>query len=212
MTYSDFTLSKARECFGLTLQEPKSLFPDISPLEPSTYLQLALAENLELITALNTEKARSELVIAPILLEVRRQLNYQIGFFSGSEFNVNLEQGLAGYCDYILSAVPDSYEVRAPILMLVEAKNENIKGGLGQCVAEMVAAQQINQAAGLVDQGVYGCVTTGTDWKFLVLMDQILQIDRRDYFVNEIGLILGILLSPFRQRGMVVGQWKAAIE
>jgi hypothetical protein len=88
-----------------------------------------------LATAINTEKARSELIIAPVLLEVRRMLNFQIGFFSGSEFNVDLQAGLSGYCDYILTASKESYEIRTPVVTLAEAKNESIKSGLGQCIA-----------------------------------------------------------------------------
>jgi hypothetical protein len=181
------------------LEEPKHLFSGLPHTTPSDYLMRRLDENLSLVTAINTEKARSELIIAPVLLEVRRQLNYQIGFFSGTEFNVDPAQGLVGYCDYILTAVKDSYEVRSPVLMVVEAKNENIKAGLGQCVAELVAAQQINSKAGLVEQTVYGCVTTGTDWKFLSLSDRILNIDQRDYFINEVSLLLSVLLYPFLQ-------------
>jgi len=198
MAYSDFTLSRVREVFGLVLEEPKSLFLNLVPTSPSDYLKMTLDENLVLVTAINTEKARSELVIAPVLLEVRRQLNYQIGSFSGTEFNIDPIQGLTGYCDYILSAIKDSYEVRSPVLMLVEAKNENIKAGLGQCAAEMIAAQQVNTKAGLVKQLVYGCVTTGTDWKFLELCDRTLKIDQRDYFINEVSLLLTILLQPFQ--------------
>ena len=200
IAYSDFTLSRVREIFGLVLEEPKSLFPHILPTPPSDYLVMTLDENLALVTAINTEKARSELIIAPVLLEVRRQLNYQVGFFSGTEFNIDPTQGLMGYCDFILSAIKDSYEVRSPVLMLVEAKNENIKAGLGQCAAEMIAAQQVNTQAGLLEQSVYGCVTTGTDWKFLKLCDRTLQIDQRDYFINEVSLLLSILLQPFKQR------------
>jgi hypothetical protein len=198
MAYSDFTLSRIREDFRLVFKEPKSLFLNLLPTMPSDYLKVALEENLALATALNTEKARSEMIITPVLLELRRQLDFQLGFFSGTEFNVNPAQGLTGYCDYILTAVKDSYEVRSPVLMLVEAKNENIRGGLGQCAAEMIAAQQVNQANSLFEQPVYGCVTTGTDWKFLKLSDRTLEIDQRDYFINEVSLLLSILLTPFR--------------
>jgi len=176
MAYSDFNLSRVRETFGLVVEEPKSLFLNILPTTASDYLITTLDENLALATAINTEKARSEMVIAPVLLE----------------------QGLTGYCDYILSAIKDSYEVRSPVLMLVEAKNENIKSGLGQCAAEMIAAQIVNTKTGLVDQPVYGFVTTGTDWKFMQLCDRILKIDQRDYFINEIFTILSILLLPFQ--------------
>lgn len=173
MAYSDFTtLTKVREAFGLTIEESIDLFTDIPEALPSSYLQMALNENVFLATAINTEKARSELIIAPVLLEVRRMLNFQIGFFSGSEFNVDLQAGLSGYCDYILTASKESYEIRTPVVTLAEAKNESIKSGLGQCIAEMVAAQLFNQRNGEAMESIYGAVTTGTDWKFLKLTDK----------------------------------------
>jgi len=199
VAYSDFTtLAKVRESFNLTVEEPLDLFSDIPEVQPSSYLQTTLTENLSLATAINTEKARAELIIAPILLEVRRQFNFQVGFFSVSEFNVDVEAGLNGYCDYILTASKDSYEIRAPVITLTEAKNESIKSGLGQCIAEMVAAQLFNQRSGEQIESIYGAVTTGTDWKFLKLSNSTVFIDKRDFFINEISRILGILTMPFQ--------------
>jgi hypothetical protein len=199
MAYSDFTtLTKVREAFGLTIEESIDLFTDIPEVLPSSHLQTTLNENVFLATAINTEKSRSELIIAPVLLEVRRIFNFQIGFFSGSEFNVDLQAGLSGYCDYILTASKESYEIRTPVITLVEAKNESIKSGLGQCIAEMVAAQLFNQRNGEAIASIYGAVTTGTDWKFLKLIDKTVWIDKRDYFINEVSQILGILTMPFK--------------
>jgi hypothetical protein len=199
MAYSDFTtLAKVREAFGLTLEESIDLFTDIPEVLPSSHLQTTLNENVFLATAINTEKARSELIIAPVLLEVRRILNFQIRFFSGSEFNVDMQAGLSGYCDYILTASKESYEIRTPVVTLAEAKNESIKSGLGQCIAEMVAAQLFNQRNGEAIASIYGAVTTGTDWKFLKLVDKTVWIDKRDYFINEVSPILGILTMPFK--------------
>ena len=198
MAYSDFNITKVRETFGLTVEEPADLFSAINPLSPSQYLQTTLSENVTLANAINTEKARSELIIAPVLLEVRRQFNFQIGFFSGIEFNVESETGLTGYCDYILTASPYKFEIRTPILTLVEAKNENIKAGLGQCIAEMVAAQKVNQREGNAINTIEGAVTTGTDWKFLQLSASTVFIDSKDYYINEIERILGILSEPFK--------------
>jgi len=110
MAYSDFTtLTKVREAFGLTIEESINLFTDTPEFLPSSYLQTTLNENFFLATAINTEKARAELIIAPVLLEVRRMLNFNIGFFL-AQFNVDLQAGLSGYCDYILSASKESYE------------------------------------------------------------------------------------------------------
>jgi hypothetical protein len=199
MAYSDFTtLTKVREAFGLTIEESINLFTDIPEVLPSSHLQTTLNENVFLATAINTEKARSELIIAPVLLELRRIFDFQIGFFSGSEFNVDLQAGLSGYCDYILTASKESYEIRTPVVTLVEAKNESIKSGLGQCIAEMVAAQLFNQRNGEAIESIYGAVTTGTDWKFIKLTDKTVWVDKRDYFINEVSQILGILTTPFK--------------
>jgi len=199
MAYSDFTtLTKVREAFGLTIEESINLFTDTPEVLPSSHLHTTLNENVFLATAINTEKARAELIIAPVLLEVRRILNFQIGFFSGSEFNVDLQAGLSGYCDYILTASKESYEIRTPVVTLAEAKNESIKSGLGQCIAEMVAAQLFNQRNGDAIESIYGAVTTGTDWKFLKLVDKKIWIDKRDDFINEVSQILGILTMPFK--------------
>ena len=199
MAYSDFTtLTKVREAFGLVIEESLDLFSDIPEVLPSSHLQTTLNENVFLATAINTEKARSELIITPVLLEVRRIFNFQIGFFSGSEFNVDVPAGLSGYCDYILTASKESYEIRTPVVTLAEAKNESIKSSLGQCIAEMVAAQLFNQRQGEAIESIYGAVTTGTDWKFLKLMDKTVWVDKRDYFINEVSRILGILTMPFK--------------
>lgn len=206
MAYSDFTtLTKVREAFGLTIEESIDLFTEIPEALPSSHLQTTLNENVFLATAINTEKARSELIIAPVLLEVRRILNFQIGFFSGSEFNVDMQAGLSGYCDYILTASKESYEIRTPVVTLAEAKNESIKSGLGQCIAEMVAAQIFNQRNGEAIESIYGAVTTGTDWKFLKLIDKTIWIDKRDYFINEVSQILGILTMPFKAFHVIKG-------
>jgi len=199
MAYSDFTtLTKVREAFGLTIEESINLFTDTPEVLPSSHLQTTLNENVFLATAINTEKARAELIIAPVLLELRRIFNFQIGFFSGSEFNVDLQAGLSGYCDYILTASKESYEIRNPVVTLAEAKNESIKSGLGQCIAQMIAAQIFNQRNGEAIESIYGAATTGTEWKFLKLNDKTVWVDKRDYFINEVSQILGILTMPFK--------------
>ncbi len=200
MAYSEFTtIAKARETFNLTVEEMTHLFTDIEPIAPSDYLKMTLDENLPLANAINTEKARSELIITPVLLEVRRIFNFQIGFFSGTDFNVEAQVGLNGYCDYILTASREMYEIKTPVITLVEGKNENIKGGLGQCMAKMVAAQRFNQQHDEEVPAIYGAVTTGTNWKFLKLSAQIIAIDLSDYYIKEVDKILGILATPLRE-------------
>src|SRR5882672_7563509 len=194
MAYSDFDLTKVRKDFGLQIDEQPDLFADVPSAQPSVMLAHALVETAHLAIAINTEKARSEMIITPVLLDIWRQAQSQISLFSGTEFNVDAERGLTGYCAYILSRAKEQLTVNTPVVMIVEAKNENIKGGLGQCVAEMLAAQMFNEREGTAVEAIYGAVTTGEIWKFLKLMDTVASIDLSDYYIlRDVHLILGIL-------------------
>ena len=195
MSYSDFkTLDKAINDLNLTLEESHNLFAEVVPVQPSQRLKEALEETLELATNISTEKARSELIITPILLEVRRTFQGKIGYFSGTSFNVDESRGLIGVCDFILSASENQLLIAAPVITLVEAKDNDIKLGLGQ----LVAAQVFNERKGQ-SQTIYGVVSTGTLWKFLTLGSQTLKIDRTEYFITQLEEILGILVEPFRK-------------
>ena len=196
MAYSDFTLATVREAFGLTLEEKRHLFAGLVGVTPSVRLQTDLDENGPLAIAINSEKARSEFLIAPILAEIRRQATSPVSLFSGVEFNVVPEQGLKGFCDYILSRSTEQYYITAPVAVIIEAKNENIIAGLGQCIAAMVAAQIFNQRSGNDEASLYGAVTTGTNWKFSTLIGTHVAIDVDEYYINQIDKILAILMQP----------------
>ncbi|MEM1395204.1 MAG: hypothetical protein AAGG00_18315 [Cyanobacteria bacterium P01_H01_bin.150] len=162
--------------------------------KPSPYIAEFLNKNLQLAIALNTEKARSELIICPLLLAVKEALNNEISLFSGEEFNVEAETGLTGICDFILSLSKEQLFVKAPVAMLVEAKKENLKIGLGQCIAEMVAAQKFNQKAKNSIHTIYGTVTTGTFWRFLKLEADTVTIDLTEYPLPPIEPIFNQLI------------------
>lgn len=130
------------------------------------------------------------------MLEVRRQLNAEISLFSGTEFTVDPAQGLTGICDFILSKNPEQLFIRVPVVTVVEAKNENLKSGFAQCIAEMIAAQLFNQQEGNQTTDVYGVVTIGTIWRFLKLHQTTVAIDLSEYYIkNDLERILGILLN-----------------
>ncbi len=198
MAYSDFTLATVRAAFDLAIEENRSLFAGLAGVPPSARLQIDLDENRPLAIAINSKKARSEFLIAPILTEVRRQTDSPVSLFSGVEFNVAVDRGLKGFCDYILSRSPEQYYITAPVAVIIEAKNENIIAGLGQCIAAMVAAQLFNQRSENGITTIYGAVTTGTNWKFITLTDTQVAIDLDEYYINQIDKILAILLKPLR--------------
>jgi hypothetical protein len=199
MAYNDFTLTGLKKQFGLQIREEGDLFAHVAPVGLSEMLRQALQEYVPLALDISTEKARSEFIIAPVLAEVRRQLHNRISLFSGVEFNVDIEQGLRGVCDFLLSLSPLQLAIEAPVVAIVEAKNENIKQGIVQCIAEMVAAQKFNSDQGNPVRAVYGAVTTGSIWKFLRLTDGIVTVDSREHYISEAERIVGILVSMLRE-------------
>lgn len=194
MPYSKFTLSKAVDDFHLTIIEGGRFLPEITPITPTPLLQEILKETLPWAIAVSTEKARSEGIINPVLLEVKRQLKGQISVFSGEEFNVEPEAELSGYCDFILSRSREQLFIKAPAVVIVEAKKEDLKPALGQCLAEMVAAQRFNKQKQQPIPVIYGTVSSGTVWRLLKLEEQTVTIDLTDYPLPPVDQILGILV------------------
>ncbi len=200
MAYSNFTLETVKKEFQLELVELAGIFAEIEPVVPSTLLTTMLVKKVPLATTINTEKARSELIVADVLFELWERFNMRISLFSGIDFNVDAEKGLTGMCDFLVSLSPMQSFLEAPIIVLVEAKKDDPAPGLGQCVAEMLAAQRFNAEKGNNIPRVYGVTTTGTEWKFLKLEENRLQIDMSIYSIAQCDKILGILSSMVKQK------------
>src|SRR5262249_8356385 len=145
MSYSDFSLTTVQTDFGIQVDTTQNLFTSIEPIPVGSGLQESLDTYGPLALAINTEKARSEWLIAPVLGELWRLSKRRISVFSGAFFDVDAAIGLAGYCDFLVCRSSQLYYITAPALMVVEAKKEDIPGGLGQCAAAMVGAQRFNQ-------------------------------------------------------------------
>ncbi|WP_293127855.1 hypothetical protein [Microcoleus sp. bin38.metabat.b11b12b14.051] len=195
MAYSNFSLTDAIKQLSLTLKDKNDLFGHIPEAEYSEYLDFTLKYNLRIASEINTEKARSEMIITPILLELRRMLDDKISLFSGKEFNVDIEKGLNGACDFLISLSESQIVIMSPVIAIVEAKKEDLIGGLGQCAAQMYAAQLFNQKEGNEVAVIYGVVTSGTVWRFLQLKGNALDVDVVEYYIKDAGKILGIFSS-----------------
>jgi hypothetical protein len=179
--------------FDITIADKVGIFANLPESQYSDLLRQTLQENISLALAINTEKARSELIVTPILVELRKQFDYQISFFSGKEFNIDSEKGLNGFCDFLISRSSEQLLIKTPVVALVEAKNDNIQAGLPQCMAEMIAARIFNERKNNHITEIYGVVTTGTNWKFLRYINQTIEVDLNDYFIDNISKIIGIL-------------------
>ena len=195
MPYSNFTLKKVQQNFGIEIIETNNLFAFAESKPISAHLQETLDDNVSLAISINTEKARSELIIAPVLIELRKVFHKKISVFSGIELTVDKEKDLTGSCDFIISQSPEQLFLKSPVITVVEAKNENIMSGLGQCAAEMIAVRLFNEQEKTQLDTIYGVVTSGNIWKFLKLENNTLSIDMDDYGIKDIGQILGVLYA-----------------
>jgi hypothetical protein len=198
MSYADFDLKTALSAFGLTEDRDTNLFAAVAPIEPGEWLSGWLEEYAPVALGVNTERARSDFLVVPILAESRRLSGRRVHVLPGVAFNVDKERGLVGFCDYLIARSPAIYYVQAPILAVVEAKKEDLVAGLGQCVAEMAAIRIFNEREGTPVPAVFGCVTSGSNWRFLKLEGSTLSIDKPEYYLHDIAKILGILVSIAR--------------
>lgn len=193
MAYNQFTLQKAITDFGLTVDTVPDLFPGVSLCMASSGLRAQLQRSTGWATLVNTEAARTQFLVSPLLHEFWERSAYQVAMYAGTRFDVEEAAGLVGVCDFVLGYPPQLNFIAAPILMIVEAKNENIWGGVGQCAAELVAAQRFNATHNPEIRTVYGASTDGSEWRFLRLCGQKLDIDFRTRMVADPDTILGIL-------------------
>ena len=201
MPYSQFTsIGKVKEAFGLKTQEGGRFIPAIEKIEASATLKAYLEESIP-ISSSASEKARSEGIIYPVLLEVRKILTRQVSLFSGEDFTVDESVGLNGMCDFLLSRSPEVLEIEAPVIVIVEAKKADLRTGFGQCIAEMVAAQRFNAAKDRPISVIYGSITSGTQWRFLKLENDLVTIDLMDYALPPVEEILGMLVWMMQNGG-----------
>ena len=200
MAYSEFTLESVQKTFQLETVRSVGIFSEMEPVVPSAYLTTGLARKASLATAIGTEKARSEMIVADVLVELLEHFDRRISLFSGIDFNVDAEKGLTGVCDFLVSLSPEQFYLEAPVIILVEAKNLDLKLGLGQCVAEMLAAQRFNAERGNDIPCVYGASTTGVEWLFLKLEGKCLHVDMATYTLERCDRLLGILAGMVAQK------------
>jgi hypothetical protein len=199
MPYSNFTLKRVKEEFDLDVVENRDLFSTIEEVEVSDYLETTLNYNVPLALAISTEKARSEMIISNVLIELKKLLNDEIGLFSGINLDIDKDRDLNGFCDYIISKSSEQFYLNSPIVAIVEAKNEQLTSGLGQCIAEMIASKIFNENEGNNVDKIYGAVTTGNTWKFLKYINNTAYIDKLEYHIANVNMIMGIFVKMVHQ-------------
>ena len=194
MAFADFKYPGVVQEFGLTWHTTLDMFAGVPAAPMSVALRQALEVGLQLAVTVNTEKARSEWMVAPLLSDFWSRYRGQISLFSGSDFQADPGAKLTGYCDFLIARAPHQPQIVAPVVVICEAKKDSPDDGLGQCIAGMVGAQRFNRRADTPSDAIYGCLTTGSDWRFLRLTGTVLEFDTTVYGVLRADRILGILM------------------
>jgi hypothetical protein len=191
MAYTDFDVPTVETQFGIQVV-PGPVFSSLAPVPVPGWLADQLARGTQL--RVESEKARNEFIVAPILLAVRELSGNAVAIFSGERFDVEPAAGLAGECDFLLTLSPATPIIRSPVIVVVEAKRQDIMGGIAQCAAQMIAARRFNLRHGRPTVRVYGCITTGEDWQFLRLDETSILYDTTRMYRNDVGRILAAFL------------------
>jgi hypothetical protein len=188
LTFSKMTWEILEEKYGILPTLGRSLFEGCAPVEPTA----VLVENLRRgrRSRLANERAKAYRLVDPVLAELEMLRAGKISSIPEMDLEIKDVEGLCGNPDFIISASP-TYKV-VPIIAIVEAKKDDMDAGLPQCAAELYASYLLNKGR---PGRLYGCVTFGTDWKFLCFHGDSRKVDVDDdiYFISEPAKLLGVL-------------------
>lgn len=190
MAYSDFTATEIIRRFGVKYRAA-NLFPTTEPIVASIWLREALRKGTA--AGFGSEKSRSERLVTPILVELSDLNRQQFSIYSGMNLDVDESQGLRGECDFIFSFSQIEDFVAAPIFCITEAKKQDLEQGTIQCSAQLIGARKLNELEGNSPTVLYGCSTTGVEWRFLTFEHNEITLDKKRYLVSELDLLLGVL-------------------
>ena len=191
MAYRNFKMRDLKEKFGIQ-EIGTDLFKvaAIKPIEPSLNLINKLAD-APFIT-LSTEKAVSEQLVAPVLVEVAK-LNDFVQIFSGETITGDKSLGLNGEIDFVFAKIPITTKPDTPIFCVVEAKIGRVIEAFPQATAQMLGVRYFNKKYGNPIETVHSIVTDGTTWRILKLEGEIVFVDQNNFSTNNLPVLLGVL-------------------
>ena len=128
---------------------------------------------------------------------------------SGLKKPIAYDDVLSGTPDYFISTRSElgKLVVGAPLIMLVEAKKNDFEMGWGQCLAELVAAQKINED---MEHPVYGIVSDGTLWQIGHLVGETFTRNRTSFSVDNLPVLFGAIDSVFKAASEVYQKTSAS--
>ena len=195
MAFSDFkTIAEVLEKFRIVYTE-NDFFHVEAPLNPSEQFLQDFEFCRQHIDVFASEAARCETIIFPILKEIYKR--YADNYALWIQKPIAYDELLIGTPDYLIATKSELGKpvVGTPLILLVEAKKNDFEQGWGQCLAELVAAQKINDAP---DFPVYGIVSDGIQWQFGHLIGDVFTQNRTNFSVDNLPVLFGAVDSVFK--------------
>ena len=195
MAFSDFkTISEVLEKFRIVYTENDFFHVEV-PLNPSEQFLEDFEFCRQHIDVFASEAARCETIIFPILKEIYKR--YADNYALWIQKPIAYDELLSGTPDYLIATKSELGKpvVGTPLILLVEAKKNDFEQGWGQCLAELVAAQKINDAP---DFPVYGIVSDGIQWQFGHLIGDVFTQNRTNFSVDNLPVLFAAVDSIFK--------------
>ncbi len=161
MAFGTFkSIQEVAQAYRLSVHVASFLVPAPVPVDPRFQEELTFA--LQNVDVRASEAAICEFLIAPVLRAAWRP--YSDSLLLWSHVTLGKEEPLLGVPDYFFSRRSALGIVRdRPYVLVVEAKKDDFDAGWGQCLAAMLAAQQMNDRPA---SPILGCVSNGSLWQF----------------------------------------------
>ena len=189
MAFSDFkSMAQVQEKYRIKYAEEN--FIEYADLLPTPVFLAEFEFNRQNIDVFSSEASRCENVIYPVLREVFKSFTDRYALWSHKA--LIYDEQLNGTPDYLISTKSELGKtvLGLPIVVAVEAKQNNFTEGWGQCLAEMVAAQKLS---GDSYAPVYGIVTDGEAWQFGKLVDRIFTKQRTRLTIDDLAQLFGAI-------------------
>ena len=193
MAFSDYKhIAQVQQEYHITYHDAH--FLTACPKEPSPQFLAEFAFNLENIDVYTSEGSRSEMIICPILREIYKEYYHDYALWIQKA--ISYDERLTGTPDYIIAKRSELGKTvfEFPMIIAVEAKQNDFIKGWGQCAAELVAAQRLNAEE---SRPVYGIVSDGKLWEFGRLRDQNFVKETEGFTVDHVALLFGVLEMVF---------------
>jgi len=189
MAFTDYkSISQVQKEYSIKYEENN--FIKYANLRPSASFVEELEFNMEHIDVFSSEASRCENVVYPVLREIYK--NFVNRYTLWSHKSISIGSKLTGTPDYLISTKSELGKtvLGLPILVVVEAKQNNFVEGWGQCLAELVAAQRMNTSE---ENLVYGVVTDGELWQFGRLQFTLFTKQKERITISDLNKIFGAI-------------------